>query len=348
VRILVHEFVTGGGCAGRDVSASLAQEGLAMRTALVADLAAMGSHTIVTTTDVRFAGVVPPGVEVVTFARPGPLGVLVDAADAVWLVATETGGCLERLAAFVEGRRKILLGPSASAVARASDKAKLPRRLGRLGVPHPRTVMLQPGTDARVVAERIGYPVVVKPRRGAGSQGVRLARNSDELLRSLDASRGFTETRGVASTVSGGRDVIIQRYVAGTPASITLLADGRRAVALVANAQEMELSPGFVYRGGSTPLDHPDADAASAMAIRACEALPGLRGYVGVDIVLSDAGPVVIEVNPRLTTAYLGVRSALDENIAALALAACQGMLPTQLVPRRRVRFSPAGLVAAA
>ena len=54
----------------------------------------------------------------------------------------------------------------------------------------------------------------------------------------------------------------------------------------------------------------------------------GLRGYVGVDLVLTDADAVVIEVNPRLTTAYLGVRAALDENIAALALEACAGRLP--------------------
>ena len=82
--------------------------------------------------------------------------------------------------------------------------------------------------------------------------------------------------------------------------------------------------------------------------VRACAALPGLRGYVGVDLVLTDAGPVVIEVNPRLTTAYLGVRAVLDENVAAMALAACEGTLPEQPIARRCVRFTASGLVAAA
>src|SRR5206468_3951895 len=54
---------------------------------------------------------------------------------------------------------------------------------------------------------------------------------------------------------------------------------------------------------------------------------------------------VVIEVNPRLTTAYLGVRAALDENVAALALAACAGALPTRPPARRRVRFTAAGRI---
>ena len=69
MRILVHEFVSGGGFAGQDVPASLAREGAAMRTALVADLAAIGGHQIVTTADPRFPLEAPPGVEVVTLRR---------------------------------------------------------------------------------------------------------------------------------------------------------------------------------------------------------------------------------------------------------------------------------------
>jgi hypothetical protein len=42
------------------------------------------------------------------------------------------------------------------------------------------------------------------------------------------------------------------------------------------------------------------------------------------------------------------VRAVFDENVAELALAACQGALPAQPVARRRVRFTASGLVAAA
>lgn len=140
----------------------------------------------------------------------------------------------------------------------------------------------------------------------------------------------------------------MQRYVHGTAASVSLLADGRRAVPLAVNAQRVIASSGFCYRGGRTPLEHPLAAAAVDAAMRTCAALPGLRGYVGVDLVLTDAEPLVIEVNPRLTTAYLGVRAALDENVAALALAACDGRLPVQPIARRHVRFTAAGRVAAA
>ena len=127
MRILVHEFVSGGGFAGQDVPASLAREGAAMRTALVSDLAAIGRHQIVTTADPRFLFAAPPGVEVVTLPRGSAalLDRLIASADAVWLVAPETNGCLERLAARTEQKGTALLGSGAAAIRRASASTKM-------------------------------------------------------------------------------------------------------------------------------------------------------------------------------------------------------------------------------
>jgi tyramine---L-glutamate ligase len=397
MRILVYEFASGGGFAGQPVPASLAREGLAMRTALVADLAAIDRHEIVTTTDIRFNQAAPPGVDVVPLL-PGDaamLDALMASADAVWLVAPETDRCLERLAARVERKGKKLLGPGAAVIRRASDKGSLPRRLARVGVRHPQTYVLapvsaghrrgRPGVDARMAARQIGYPIVVKPGRGAGSQGVRLVRHARELRGALDAAhrangtgsqqrfskrcsadlwgepfagvpaahacavgwRLASRTRRVRATEVKSA-LVMQRYVPGTAASVSLLADGRHAVALAVNAQRLSASSNFCYHGGRTPFDHPLAAAAADAAVRTCAALPGLRGYVGVDLVLTASEVIVIEVNPRLTTAYLGVRAAFDENLAALALAACEGILPLQPIARRRVRFTAAGRVRSA
>ena len=337
MRILVHEFASGGGLAGRPVPASLAREGAAMRTALIADLAAMGCHEIVATSDERFRGADPRGVEIVTLS-PGSsatLDALIASTDAVWLIAPETDRCLERLAARVERRGTRLLGSGSAAIRRAADKADLQRRLAGCGVRHPQTRALVAGVDPAMAARAVRYPVVVKPGRGAGCQGVRRARNGRELRSALDG----------AHLANGTGPLVVQRYVAGTAASVSLIADGRRAVALAVNAQRVSASSAFSYRGGRTPFDHPLAAAAEEAAMRACAVFPGLRGYIGVDVVLTDTGPVVIEVNPRLTTSYLGVRAALDENVAALALAACDGILPAQPVARRRVRFTASGEV---
>lgn len=335
MRLLVYEFVTGGGLAGEPVPRGLAGEGLAMRTALVEDLAAMGRHQIVVAMDERFTRPVPRGVEAVSRAS---LDALADASDAVWLLAPETNGWHERLAARLERRGVALLGSGATAVRRAADKSRLPRRLIRAGIRHPRTATIatRHEADPRRAAEDIGYPVVVKPARGAGCAGVRLVRRRSELRAALAA----------AHRVNGTGPLIVQEYVSGQSASVSLLADGRRAVPLVVNGQQVTGAAAFTYAGGTTPFRHALAAQAAAAAVRACAAIPGLRGYVGVDLVLNATEPVVIEVNPRLTTSYLGVRAALRENVAALALAACDGRLPAPPRPWRHARFDASGRVA--
>jgi len=341
MRILVYEFFSGGGLAGREVPASLAREGSAMRAALVADLSALDGHQILTTADSRFPLAMPDGVQVVT--TPFSLGDLISSVDAVWLIAPETDRCLERLAATAARRGIGLLGPAAEAIRQASDKAALPRLLARHGVPHPRTLAINPHrarasvkADLKSAVRELGFPIVVKPSRGAGCDGVGLARDARELLKAVEMAR----------RADGRRPVLFQQYIRGAAASVSLVADGRRAVALTTNAQHVRASSAFSYRGGATPLTHPLARRAVHHAVRACEAIPGLRGYVGVDLVLTDSEAFVIEVNPRLTTAYLGVRAAINQNVARLALAACGGRLPRPPRARRRVHFTAGGQVS--
>jgi len=339
-RILVYEYASGGGLAGRRVPPSLQREGAAMRAALVADLLAIG-HEIVSAADARVGTDLPRSVEVMTLpdgdrAREAALDHAIDSVDAVWLIAPETDRILERLADRVARRRKILLGSEADAIARASDKATLGRRLGGLGIRHPRTLRLTRRQGLTRAAAKIGYPIVVKPARGAGSDGVSLVRDAREWRRAVS----------VARRVGNRGAVILQEYVRGIAASVSVLADGHRATALSVNEQTLAGSPPFAYQGGRTPLDHELAPRAIAAALEACRGIPGLRGFVGVDVVLSEPDVVVIEINPRLTTAYLGVRAAMNENVAALTMDACAGRLPVVLPRlRRSIQFSASGRV---
>jgi predicted ATP-grasp superfamily ATP-dependent carboligase len=299
-----------------------------MRNAVLRDLVAHGGHGILATVDPRFP--IPRDLGVPSAPGRG-LDRLLASVDAVWLVAPETGGCLEILSGRARSRGVRLLGSGPAAIRRAADKSRLPRRLARAGIPHPETLVLAPGMDPERAARRVGYPLVLKPAQGAGSVGVFLARTPRDLAR----IRGRLPRRG---------RILVQRFVRGRPASVSLLGDGRRAVALAVNGQD--LSPSLEYRGGCTPLDHALSGEAVRTAERVARALPGLTGYFGVDMVLTETEAVVIEVNPRLTTSYLGVRVALGENVARLALGACDGSLPEPPPVRRRVRFTASGTVA--
>lgn len=312
-----------------------------MRDALVADLAALEGVCVLATADPRFPLTPPARAEVVTITHPSRLPTVAARADAVWAIAPETRGRLARLTRRLEAGGQRVLGSSAEAIHNCADKLRLLRRLRAAGVPVPATQPL-----ARVVADgrahpplaaTLPFPLVVKPARGAGCEGVALARSPAELPAALT----------LAEQAAAGGPVLLQEYVDGLAASVSLLGDGARAVPLAVNRQHVRPGTPFTYDGGETPLDHPLAGRAVERAQAACAAVPGLRGYVGVDLVLAGVDAVVLEINPRLTTSYLGLRRALDANVAALALEAALGRMPPPPQARRRVRFLASGEVTA-
>ena len=99
-----------------------------------------------------------------------------------------------------------------------------------------------------------------------------------------------------------------------------LCVDGQ-SLLLSCNRQQMRISDGRVALNAievNAPVER--RDELAKLAARIATALPGFWGYVGVDLVMNDRGPVVLEVNPRLTTSYCGLGRALGISVAAMVL----------------------------
>ena len=89
---------------------------------------------------------------------------------------------------------------------------------------------------------------------------------------------------------------------------------------------------------GSTVNGLLDADGAlERLAQQVAAALPTLWGYVGVDIILTDHGAVVLDVNPRLTAAYAGLHASIGCNPAGLVIDLLKGPAMPALPAKRRV-----------
>jgi hypothetical protein len=61
------------------------------------------------------------------------------------------------------------------------------------------------------------------------------------------------------------------------------------------------------------------------------EAFAGLRGYVGVDLVLTEHRPYIVDVNPRVTTSFVGLNKVASYNVAEALINAVNGKLPSNL-----------------
>jgi tyramine---L-glutamate ligase len=326
--VLVYEYFSGGGCPKGSLPEGLAAEALGMLWASLADFRNWGAVHTITPLDPRFNECVPglnrktlPADEVVCALPGGHEAIynsLLNRCDAALIIAPETNGILARLTAQAEIAGKTILGSSASAIATAGDKAACGMLFIRAKLPTPKTRMAGFASADRI-AKQMGCPLVVKPIDGIGSEGVfRLNRVSD-LPAILDLARKSTDHDRV----------LLQSYVDGIHTSVSLMVSNGRCLPLSLNCQLMETGSKFQYLGSQVPCDHPVRNEAIVLASSAARLIPGLRGYVGVDMVLSDDGPQLIEINPRLTTSYIGLRQVAPANLAQTIWNACRnGILP--------------------
>jgi predicted ATP-grasp superfamily ATP-dependent carboligase len=331
LRVFVSEYVCGGGWPKAEISGSLALEGRAMLTAVVDDLSRISDVEVATTWDARL-GALPFRSARTTCVKSRAhewqlFERLAAECDATLVIAPESGGTLFARCQAVETVGGRLLGPRSRAVALCADKLRLADHLHGAGVRTIPTVLRDvnaqpPGQGS---AGELPFPLVVKPRDGAGSQQTRLIADAGALEQ-------FRRECGTASIRS---EFILQPYIAGQPYSVALLISrsGREIEVLPPAKQLLSADGQFTYRGGRLPCGAGGRNVLVSAALSACQSVPDLRGYVGVDLIVPEQeprAPIVVEINPRLTTSYLGYRALAAENIAEWLLLPARFRRPVQ------------------
>ncbi len=311
---------------------SLLRQGAIMHAALLADLAAIPGVELTTLRDARLPlADLPPSVRVIPVQRCGAQNVeqnierhvephlaqhfddCLQDADAVWLLAPECGAILERLTRKVQGRR-ILLGSGADAVRLAGNKLLAVRALAAAGIPVAPTYAL-----SDLLPDAI-QPWVVKPIRGAACLDTRLF-SSHHKARAWIAG-AIAQQRFQGDGEDGGDgDYVLQPFIAGQACSLSLLCCHGAARLLSCNLQRVAVRDNQFHFLGSTVNGIIDVDGKLvSLARRIGAAMPGLWGYVGVDLILTANAVVVLEVNPRMTTSFAGLHTAIGCNPAQLVL----------------------------
>jgi predicted ATP-grasp superfamily ATP-dependent carboligase len=205
----------------------------------------------------------------------------------------------------------INLGCSPSVARLCADKQETTEALLHNGIPAP-----------RLVHEK-GIKCVLKPRYGCGSEGIFI-------------SPGPIVREGFIST----------EYIDGEHLSVSLVG-GKAMLPLTLNSQRIKKVEEkgvayFRYDGNDVNIDHPARGEILDVAKKAGDML-GCRGLFGIDIVYGDR-PYVVDVNPRVTTAVLGLARVLDCNLADLILKARFGSLPEKVNVTGHFSFTKADL----
>ena len=237
--------------------------------------------------------------------------------DSCLVIAPEEDFILYNIINFIEKKGIKIIGSSSDAVMTCSDKFLMYESLkdkvpiiGTEKVFFKDVNSYKPFNDKRIL----------KPADGVSCSGVHIVSSNDEMKKA-------------ASLIETNIPYfVIQNFIEGTSASVSLISNGKEAVPLSLNLQDINFSDsGINYNGGQVPLNHKLADEAKKVAKKAVESIDGLKGYVGVDMILGDKVHLV-EINSRITTPYVALRNLLNFNLGDAILDAMYGgKLPSKV-----------------
>ncbi len=308
MRLFLYEDLCGGGCDEFLEIPSLKTEGLAMLNALIQDFSLISSALsgtepqLITHWDLRH-GSAPfqniQNLQVVNIEEgqaDAAFSETLKHCDAVLVVAPESGMRLQWLCELVERSNCRSLNSSSTAIQLCAEKLLFAQHLE-----HAKITTIPTSTVLEDLPLSSHY--VRKPRDGAGSSGVQL----------------FSEHEARAASLSPVKNTIWQPFISGQPCSMGCFHNAETGELLCLPIAKQQLSEDgrFQYQGGEIPLVTAKRTAATQLVKSLVDSVGGLNGYFGVDMILTSAGEVVlVEVNPRLTTSYVGYRKMTKSNLA--------------------------------
>ncbi len=303
-KILVFEFITGGGFSQQELPESLAKEGMLMLKALVDELTLLTDTQVTIALDWRIKNFeLPKNAKAVVVSSDqciyDLLPKLIADADLVWPVAPEMEGALQKVTDLAEKKSKKLLNSSSQAVAICSDK------LATIQCLRKQKISSVEGVQLDQFSEEFKAPWVIKPKDGAGCLNSYFVSDCKELIR-------------IGNQLETKCDYLIQPYIKGISLSLSCLFREGKAWMLCCNRQlisivdgKFELDSCIVNIADENDIDY------QGLINRVVSAIPGLFGYVGIDFMLPELGEaMILEINPRLTTSYVGINQAIGFNVA--------------------------------
>lgn len=191
------------------------------------------------------------------------------------------------------------------AIATCRNKWTQAAELQRQSIAIPETRLATSVRDVENILAQATLPVVVKPVSGSGSSGVRLCDSATAAIKAFESARGAL----LNQVDLPSPDILIQQYVEGREYSAEIIAYDGTLHCLGILAKHKGPAPCFVEVGHDfpAPLPEPSLRELASFASGAVSALGLEFGPAHVEFVITESGPVIIEVNPRLAGGMIPV-----------------------------------------
>jgi len=257
-----------------------------------------------------------------------------EAEDPIGVICQLGGQTPLRLARDLESAGFGVLGTPPASIDLAEDRGKFAELLAELGIPAPPHGEARDLEEARDVATRIGYPVVVRPSYVLGGRAMEIVYGEDELER-------FVST---AAAAGPDHPVLIDRFLEGAiEIDVDAICDGRD---VFVGAVMEHIEEAGVHSGDSScqipPATLSDGELDEVEAITATIARRlGVVGLINLQLAVKDERIWVLEANPRSSRTVPFVSKATGVPLAKVATLLLLGRGLPELVEEGLVPADP-------
>ena len=217
-----------------------------------------------------------------------------------------------RLARLLQEEGHTILGTSPDAIDLAEDRGKFAQLLAELGIPAPPHGEARTLEEARGIADRIGYPVVVRPSYVLGGRAMEIVYDAEEL-------ETFVAT---AAAASPDHSVLVDRFLEGAiEVDVDAVCDGTEVFigAVMEHIEEAGVHSGDSSCAIPPPtLSDEELDEVEDIARRLARRL-GVRGLLNLQLAVKDERVWVLEANPRASRTVPFVSKVIGTSLAKIA-----------------------------
>jgi carbamoyl-phosphate synthase large subunit len=216
------------------------------------------------------------------------------------------------LAADLERHGVPIIGTSPKSIELAEDRKFFSALLDKIGLKQAEAGTAVNAEEAVVVAERIGYPVLVRPSFVLGGRAMMIVYNSEDLV-------GYMND---AVDVSPDRPVLVDRFLeAAVEVDVDCISDGETSVV---GAIMQHIEQAGIHSGDSACVipAFSLSESIKTQILKAAKDLArelGVRGLMNIQFAVKDEELYVIEVNPRASRTVPFVSKSIGVPLAKLA-----------------------------
>ncbi|WP_333872973.1 ATP-grasp domain-containing protein [Methylobacter sp.] len=186
------------------------------------------------------------------------------------------------------------------------DKFTVRTLLAEKGIRQPEFALATNNQQLRAAIENMGFPVLVKPSDGYGSQNIAAFLTEDDLNPLLDPLDNYLPCRtDYGFGVKANDRLLVERYISGQLVGCDTLTQNGKHIMLGINEKLMYPQPSSAIKGSCFPSDRYEISKIEDYVFSILDALEFNDGVTHTEILLSEEGPFLVEVNPRLVGAKI-------------------------------------------